>query len=72
MTGTELRQLRQVLGLTQKELAQLLGVQRVTITRAEGSKPSRLLQSFLDLALARGQLKIPAESPKKRPLKKRP
>jgi transcriptional regulator with XRE-family HTH domain len=75
--GKQLRALRESLGMSQKQLAELLGVQRVTITRAEGteerpSKPSRLLQSLLDQALARGVLKIPPESKKKRQTKKRP
>ena len=73
--GKSLRALRRSLSLTQKQLADLLGVQRVTITRAEGtearpSRPSRLLQSLLDQALARGQLKVPPESQKKRSKKK--
>jgi transcriptional regulator with XRE-family HTH domain len=71
MTGPELRQFRQSLKLSQRELADILGVQRVTITRAEGDAPSRMLQALLDQALARGQLKIPTEPPKKQPRKKR-
>jgi transcriptional regulator with XRE-family HTH domain len=76
VNGVQLRALRQAAGLTQQQLADLLGVQRVTITRAEGtdtrpSKPSRLLQSLLDQALSRGELRIPRESKKKSTPKKK-
>ena len=72
MDGKQLRSLRESLSLTQLELAKILGVQRVTITRAEGKKPSRLLQSLLDQALARGELKIPPDRPNKRTKGKKP
>jgi transcriptional regulator with XRE-family HTH domain len=57
--------------LSQRALAEIIGVQRVSITRAEGGKPSRMLQALLDQALARGQFQIPPEPSKKRPRKKR-
>jgi len=74
--GVQLRALREAAGLTQQQLADLLGVQRVTITRAEGtptrpSKPSRLLQSLLDQALSRGELRISRELKKKSTPKKK-
>jgi DNA-binding transcriptional regulator YiaG len=74
--GKSLRALRKSCGLSQQQLADLLGVQRVTITRAEGtdtrpSKPSRLLQSLLDQALSRGELRLPREEAKKRSPKKK-
>ena len=74
--GVQLRSIRLAAGMTQQQLADLLGVQRVTITRAEGtesrpSNPSRLLQSLLDQALSRGELRIPRESKKKSTPKKK-
>ena len=67
MTGKELRDLRLALKLSQRQLAQILGVTRVTITRAERDKPSRMVQSFIDRALRAGELRLPDEkSGKKR------
>jgi DNA-binding XRE family transcriptional regulator len=67
MTGKELKAFREVLSLTQQELADILHVQRVTIARAETGKylkdqepnpdkeVSRLLQALLDWALRAGK-----------------
>jgi transcriptional regulator with XRE-family HTH domain len=76
VNGVQLRALREAAGLTQQQLADILGVQRVTITRAEGtesrpSQPSRLVQSLLDQALSRGELRLPRESKKKSTPKKK-
>lgn len=57
MTGKELRNLRKALGLTQAQLADILGVKTVTIWRAEARKPSRMLLSYLHLAMAKGLLR---------------
>ena len=42
----------------EKELAKILGVTPLTILRAERTKPSRALISYLDRALAKGQIQI--------------
>ena len=57
MTGSELRQLRQSLNLSQREFAQILGVTRVTVTNAENKRPSKALVAYVDQALAAGRLK---------------
>lgn len=49
MTGQELKEWRRKLGLSQEELAQCLGVIRITITRWETSV--RGIPPFLPLAL---------------------
>jgi len=63
MTGDELKALRVAYRLSQKQLADILGVRVVTIKRAERKKgeefPSRLLKSLLTEAQLRGQLKLP-------------
>jgi transcriptional regulator with XRE-family HTH domain len=56
MTGEQLKNLRRTLGLTQKELAEILGVTPLTIIRSEKSGPSRMVQSFIDRALRAGDL----------------
>jgi transcriptional regulator with XRE-family HTH domain len=56
MTGEQLKNLRKSLGLTQKELAVILGVTPLTIIRSEKSGPSRMVQSFIDRALRAGEL----------------
>lgn len=71
VTAQQLRQLRISLSLSQKQLADILHVQRVTITRAERRGPSRLLQSLIDHSLARGMLTLPVDTSKKRPGKKK-
>jgi DNA-binding XRE family transcriptional regulator len=58
MTGQELRALRKAVGLTQKELAKILGVTPLTIIRAERTKPSRAVISYLDRAMAKGLIQI--------------
>jgi transcriptional regulator with XRE-family HTH domain len=67
MTGKELQKFREAFGLSRRELAEKLGVTRMTIWRGEKIHPSRLLQSLLDQALARGQLQIPTDEEKKSP-----
>ena len=63
MTGDELKALRVAYRLSQKQLADILGVTVVTIKRAERKKgkefPSRLLKSLLTEAQLRGRLKLP-------------
>jgi transcriptional regulator with XRE-family HTH domain len=56
MTGKELRNLRKARGLTQAELAEILGVTTLTIWRAEKRKPSRMLLAYLHLAMSKGLL----------------
>ena len=56
MTGEELKNLRKTLRLTQEELAEILGVTRVTLIRSEKEGPSRMVQSFIDAALRAGKL----------------
>jgi DNA-binding transcriptional regulator YiaG len=85
MTGEQLKNLRKTLGLTQKDLAEILGVTPLTIIRSERSGPSRMVQSFIDRALRAGDLGLPRVSepvaeygkkvprkPTKRPPKKAP
>lgn len=47
-----LRALRQIRGLTQKELAELIGVDQSTIQRAEAMHPSAKLATYLACAEA--------------------
>ena len=48
MTSTEFAQIRQSLGLTQVELAEIMGVEKQTINRLERSRqPTRLQAAFL-------------------------
>ena len=79
MTGEELKNLRKTLGLTQRELAEILGVTSLTVIRSEKKGPSRMVQSFLDRALRAGELTFSVREPSakygrkpsKRPRKKR-
>ena len=80
MTGEQLKNLRKSLGLTQRELAEILGVTPLTVIRSEKHGPSRMVQSFIDRALRAGELGLPAlrepsseygKKPSKRPRKKR-
>jgi transcriptional regulator with XRE-family HTH domain len=61
MTGEQLRNLRDALGLTQQQLADVLGVTVITIIRSEKGQPSEMVQKYLDLALRRGDLGIAIE-----------
>src|SRR6516162_4883151 len=56
MTGEQLKNLRKSLGLTQRELAEILGVTPLTVIRSEKKSPSRMVQSFIDRALRAGEL----------------
>jgi transcriptional regulator with XRE-family HTH domain len=70
MTGRQLRAFRKWLGLTQQQLADILGVQRVSVARAEIGKYrknqeanpereiSRLLRMLIDQALQKGAIKL--------------
>jgi DNA-binding XRE family transcriptional regulator len=60
MTGEELKNLRKTLRLTQEQLAQVLGITRVTVIRSEKEGPSRMVQSFIDAALRAGKLGLSA------------
>jgi transcriptional regulator with XRE-family HTH domain len=62
MTGEQLKNLRKTLGLTQKELAEILGVTPLTIIRSEKSGPSRMVQSFIDRALRAGEIGLSSVS----------
>jgi transcriptional regulator with XRE-family HTH domain len=60
MTGSWLKGIREENKLTQEELAKILDVQRVTISRAENKpKVPRMLESLIKLALREGRLKLP-------------
>jgi transcriptional regulator with XRE-family HTH domain len=56
MTGEELSQLRKTVKLSQRELAEILFVTRVTITRAERDGPSRMIQACVDHAFRTGRV----------------
>ena len=70
MTGRQLRAFRDWLGLTQQQLADILGVQRVSVARAEIGKYrkkqeanpdreiSRLLHMLLERALEKGGIRL--------------
>src|ERR1700745_3998362 len=58
MTAAEFKALRTSLGLSQADMARILGVVVLTITRAEKRGPTRELEALLEVALARGQLRI--------------
>jgi DNA-binding XRE family transcriptional regulator len=58
MTAEEFKALRTSLGLSQRELAKILGVVHVTIIRAEKRGPTREVESLLALALSQGRLQI--------------
>jgi len=66
MTASEFRQLRRALGLSQKRLAEILGVTRATVNRAERLGPSRFLEAYLDRALRAGEIGVPSEGKKPR------
>jgi transcriptional regulator with XRE-family HTH domain len=68
ITPEQLKNLRETMGLTQKELAVILGVTPLTIIRSEkpkekgGKGVSRMLQSFIDQALRAGELSLSGSS----------
>ena len=75
-----MKELRESLGLSQRELAEILGVTRVTVTRAEKDQPSRMVQSYIDVAFREGKLAFSVvrqpvaeygKKPTKKPRKKR-
>jgi predicted XRE-type DNA-binding protein len=69
MTGKDLEAFRKSLKLSQAELAEKLGVDRMTVWRFEnGKSSSRLIQSLVDQVLARGGFQTP---PVKKPRKKK-
>jgi len=72
MTGKELRALRESLGITQQELADILQVTRVTISIAERGKPSRALVLYVAHAQANGLLKVSDRKLSKDSRKRRP
>jgi DNA-binding XRE family transcriptional regulator len=64
MTGAQLRQLREAIGLTQAEMAQKIHVARQTLNRAEksGSKRiSRIMELLIERAVLKGELRIPGD-----------
>jgi DNA-binding XRE family transcriptional regulator len=64
MTGAQLRQLREAIGLTQAEMAQKIRVARQTLNRAEksGSKRiSRIMELLIERAVLKGELRIPGD-----------
>ena len=75
MTAEEFKALRTSLGLSQRELAKILGVVHVTIIRAEKRGPTREVESLLALALSQGRLQIKPKDEKpgrQRPRKNSP
>jgi DNA-binding XRE family transcriptional regulator len=58
MTGRQLKNFRETLGLSQAAFAKKLGVSRWTIIRSEKSSPSREVELLIDKALREGTLEI--------------
>jgi DNA-binding transcriptional regulator YiaG len=58
VTGQDIRNLRKALGLSARQLAEILKVSRMTIVRAESGVPSRALILYIERALADGSLKL--------------
>jgi DNA-binding transcriptional regulator YiaG len=59
MTGSELKNFRKALGLSQKSFGQIIRVSRATIARAETmQKLSRIVTLSLDQALRDGKLRM--------------
>ncbi len=63
MTGMELKEWRQMMGLTQDDLARRLGVIRLTVARWETG--TRSIPSFLSLALEALEYQIKMEAKQK-------
>ncbi len=57
MTGTEIKELRKKLKMTQQELADKLGVHRVTVAEWEGNnkRPSNLAKRQLERLIKNGR-----------------
>jgi transcriptional regulator with XRE-family HTH domain len=63
MTGKWLKAVREEMGLSQEKMAEILEVQRVTISRAENkAKVPRMLDSLIRLAIREGRLKLPYQA----------
>lgn len=62
MTGQEVKELRKKRGLTQQELADIIGVDRVTVARWEigEKKPSNLAKRQLSRLAKKVNTKVPA------------
>lgn len=58
VTKEDFRALREALGLSQREMAEVLGVTQMTIWRSERDGPSRATIAYLERALAQGRLKL--------------
>jgi len=58
VTKEEFKALREALGLSQREMAKILGVTQMTIWRAEQDGPKRALIAYLENALAKGHLRL--------------
>jgi DNA-binding transcriptional regulator YiaG len=69
MTGRDIKDLRNALGLSQRKLAEILNVSPMTIVRAERTGPSRALVLYIERALSEGSLKLSDRKvdPRKRP-----
>jgi DNA-binding transcriptional regulator YiaG len=69
MTGRDIKDLRNALGLSQRKLAEILKVSPMTIVRAERTGPSRALVMYIERALSEGALKLSDRKvdPRKRP-----
>lgn len=58
MTGSDFKALRRSLGLSQREMGEILGVSWMTVLRAEQRGPTKALLAYLERALAKGKLRI--------------
>ena len=60
MTAKEIIELRKLLKMTQQELADAIGVDRVTVARWEGqsARPSRLAKQQLQRLVRKSRVKI--------------
>jgi transcriptional regulator with XRE-family HTH domain len=67
MTAEEFKALRTSLGLSQRDMAKILGVVHMTILRAEQRGPSREVESLVELALSKGLLRIKRKGDKPLP-----
>jgi DNA-binding transcriptional regulator YiaG len=58
ITGSDIKKLREALGISQRRLAEILRVSAMTIVRAERGAPSRALILYIERALSDGSLKL--------------
>jgi DNA-binding XRE family transcriptional regulator len=58
VTKEEFKALREALGLSRREMAEILGVSEMTIWRAENHGPNRPTIAYLESALAKGHLRL--------------